>query len=127
MARCDDKLLNDLMEIVHGYHGSDYHVMGEIPQRKLSASTAFHGVDPRDTVLALLDSTLMGSAENGISITLKGIYWKNMWAVKTRKNSYTWEELSRIADQIEIHGGHIVFEQGVEADVPANYSEVSLL
>ena len=127
MARCNDELLNELMEIVHGYHGKDYHVMGEIPQRKLSASTAFHGVDPRDTVLVLLDSTVMGSAENGISITLKGIYWKNIWGVRTRKNSYTWEELSKIVNQIEIQGNEIVFEQGVQVYVPANYSEVSLL
>jgi hypothetical protein len=127
MARCDNKILDELLEIVNGYHGSDYHVMGEIPQRKLSASTSFHGVDPRDTVLVLLDSTVMGSAENGISITLKGIYWKNMWAVKTRKNSYTWEELSKLINQIEIQGDNIVFERGVELYVPANYSEISLL
>ena len=77
VSRCDDNMLKELMEIVNGYRGDDYHVMGEIPQKKLSASTNFHGVDSKDTVLVLLDSTLMGSAENGISITLKGIYWKN--------------------------------------------------
>ncbi|EIC30150.1 hypothetical protein [Methylomicrobium album] len=120
-------MIEQLVEIANGYHGSDYHVYGEIPQRKLVASTSFHGVDPRDTVIVLLDSTVMGSAENGMSITLKGVYWKNMWAVKTRKNSYTWEELRHIYKGIEIQSGHLVFEPGVEFSFPANYNGISLL
>ena len=66
--------MDELKQIINGFHGKDFYVVGEIPQKKLAASTAFHGVDPRDTVLVLLDSTLMGSAENGMSITLKGVY-----------------------------------------------------
>lgn len=120
-------MIEQLVEIANGYHGTDYHVYGEIPQKKLTASTSFHGVDPRDTVLALLDATVMGSAENGMSITLKGVYWKNMWSVKTRKNSYTWEELREIYKNIEIQSGHLVFEPGVEFYIPANYPNISIL
>jgi hypothetical protein len=120
-------MIEQLMEIVNGYHGKDFFIMGEIPQKKLASSTAFHGVDPRDTVLVLLDSTITGSAENGMSITLKGIYWKNMWATKTRKNSYSWEELQHIYKQIEISSGNLVFEPGVQFYIPANYSNESLL
>lgn len=127
MAKTENEIIDDLMDIINGYHGKDYFIMGQIPQKKLAASTAFHGVDPRDTVLVLLDSTIMGTAENGMSITLKGIYWKNMWAVKTRKNHYTWAELADIAGQMEVKGGHILFEPGVEFYVPANYKEASLL
>ena len=127
VARCDDNMLEKLMEIVNGYRGDDYHVMGEIPQKKLSASTNFHGVDSKDTVLVLLDSTLMGSAENGISITLKGIYWKNTWLLKTLKNSYTWEELSKLVNEIEIQDSTIVFENEVKLYAPATYPKLSIL
>lgn len=120
-------MIEELVEIANGYHGKDYYVYREIPQKKLMASTSFHGVDPRDTVLALLDSTIAGSAENGMSITLKGVYWKNMWAVKTRKNSYTWEELRGIYNNIEIQSGCLVFEPGVQFSIPANYPNISLL
>ena len=119
--------MDELKQIINGFHGKDFYVVGEIPQKKLAASTAFHGVDPRDTVLVLLDSTLMGSAENGMSITLKGVYWKNMWAVKTRKTFYAWEDLVNIYESMEIVSGNVVFEPGVQFSPPPNYPNESVL
>lgn len=112
-------LKEELLRIINGFHGNAYYTAGNISQKRLQAAVGSHGVDPRDEVLAVLDATILGhtrggSADNGMSITLRGIHWKNGWAVATRKNSYTWEELARLADALEVKGDHVQFELGVE-------------
>jgi hypothetical protein len=121
------KVIDELVKLAEGYLGDDYYVHGEIPPKKLEASTKYHGVDPRDTVIVLLDATITGSADNGMSITLKGVYWKNAWHTKTRKNHYTWEELKDFFDSIYVKSGSLIFEQGVLFSTPANYSNDSLV
>ncbi|MEI7795962.1 MAG: hypothetical protein WCI06_04915 [Methylococcaceae bacterium] len=131
-------MIEQLTEIVNRYHDDNentaFFSVGEIPSLKLSSSTKFHGVDSGDTVLALIarpDSIFGSAAKHGMSITLKGIYWKNDWMCKTSKSSYTWDELQRIYKQIEIDwgksGGNMVFEPSVKFDIPWNYSSESLL
>jgi hypothetical protein len=119
--------LNSMIDFLNAYDNSDLHVGSAISQKKLQSSFKAHGVDPRDEVWAVIDSTLMGSAENGMSLTRSGIYWKNMWAVKTRLNRYTWDELAKIAPRMEAGGGNVKFEPGVEFSTPATFKPEHVL
>lgn len=115
-----------LIRIIETYDSSSLFVGGAITQRRLQASVKSHGVDPRDRVLAIVDATILGataggSAENGMSVTLSGIYWKNMWAARTRRNHYSWAELAEVADHIEAKGSTLQFEPGVEFFAPTDF------
>ncbi len=83
-----------LLAIINGYSCTGYYKFGSIPAKKLEAAIQHYPVDPSDTVLALIDATIMGSAKIGMAIGLKGIYWANDWTVKTKKNFLSWDELS---------------------------------
>lgn len=109
----------ELLTIITGYHADNYFAGGDISQKRLQSAIQNLGVDPRDTVLAIIDATILGftkngSAGNGMAITPRGIFWKNIWAVPTRRNHYTWEELAPAADTWEVHSGNVVFEPGVQ-------------
>ncbi len=65
-----------------------------IPAKKLRNAIQFYPVDPNDIPLALIDTTVFGSAKTGMVIGLKGIYFRNDWAKRTSTNFLSWDELS---------------------------------
>lgn len=124
----DDGILKFLLT----YDSVSFYVGSGISQKRLQSAHKSHGVDPRDHVWAVIDSTVLGStaggsAENGLSITASGIYWKNMWAVRTRLTHYSWAEFVAIADRAEAKGGSVRFEPGVEFSAPAGFKSDHIL
>jgi hypothetical protein len=87
-------LEDQLLAIIHNYNSDSYYTYGNIPAKKLQNACQNFPVDPNDTPLALVDTTVMGSAKTGLVIGLKGIYFRNDWATKTTKNFSSWEDLS---------------------------------
>ncbi len=85
---------NELIAIIDAYNSDDYYKHGNIPAKKLQAAVQNYPVDPMDTPLALIDTTVFGSAKTGMVIGLKGVYFKNDWTTKTEKNFLSWSELS---------------------------------
>ncbi len=85
---------DELLIIINMYNSEGYYKYGNIPPNKLQNAAQNYPVDPSDTPLALIDSTVMGSAKNGMVIGLKGVYFKNDWTTKTEKNFISWNELS---------------------------------
>jgi len=83
-----------LIAIINTYNSDGYYKYQNIPSKKLQAAIQNYPVDPSDTPLALIDTTVFGSAKTGMVIGLKGVYFKNDWTTKTDKNFLTWEELS---------------------------------
>lgn len=125
-------MLDDLLLIVSGYKFECYFPHSDISHKRQQAAIHNYGVDPRDAILAIIDSTIMGfteggSADNGMALTLKGIYWKNFWAVKTRRNHYTWEEMVTIHDRLEVHSGNVLFEPGVEFYPPTKFKPAQII
>lgn len=125
-------LENAILEFLQTYNNESFYVGSSISQKRLQSAHKSHGVDPRDKVWAVIDSTILGgtsggSADNGMSIASSGIYWKNMWAVKTRLNQYSWEELTRLVSQAEVGGGNIKFSPGVEFYAPATFKADHIL
>ena len=89
MSSMVDKMFN----IVVSYKENGYYVYGNIPNKKLEAAFQnYPDIDIDDVILALLDSTVFGSAKTGMIIGAEGIYWNNDWAVKTNRNFLSWEE-----------------------------------
>ena len=83
-----------LLAIINAYNSDSYYGYGNIPPKKLQAAVQHYPVDLDETPLALIDSTVFGSAKTGMVIGLKGIYWKNSWNVKTSRNFLSWDELA---------------------------------
>lgn len=126
------QIVEGLTHLMASYDNSSLYVAGNLSQKRLSSAVKSHGVDPRDRVIAIIDSTIMGhtsggSAENGMSLTLSGIYWRNPWMLRTRRSQYSWEELVEIASGIEAKGGNLQFEPGVEFYAPADFKSVHII
>ena len=88
-------LQEHLLMLINNINSNDYYPYGNIPSNKLQTAMQTYPVDPLDTPLALIDTTVMGSAKCGMVIGLKGIYFRNDWTTKTIKNFISWDELSR--------------------------------
>jgi hypothetical protein len=84
-----------LLTIINNINSGSYYTYGNIPSNKLQAAIQTYPVDSLDTPLALIDTTVMGSAKSGMVIGLKGIYFRNDWTTKTVKNFISWDELSK--------------------------------
>ena len=76
------------------FKSSGFYFADNIPTVKLRNAISHYPVDESDKVIALIDSTVFGSAKNGMAIGLKGIYWKNDWTTETIKNFMSWDELN---------------------------------
>lgn len=83
-----------LLGIVNTYNSDGYYKYGNIPPKKLQSAMQYYPVDPSDVPLALIDTTVLGSAKTGMVIGLKGVYLKNDWTTKTDRNFIPWDVLS---------------------------------
>lgn len=74
---------------------SDFFPKGKIPSAKLknALSTYAHNV-PRQTILALFDSTVFGKADDGFLLTFAGIYGHNLW--DSNIVYFSWNEINSI-------------------------------
>lgn len=99
-------LRSGLLSILIAFKSADFYVAEQIPPRKLRGATAkyfnlefFTTIDDSGLkddqilgdLLALIDTTALGSAEEGIAICELGIVWK----VGPSSGAYTWEEFTR--------------------------------
>lgn len=85
---------NKLISIINSYSSDGFYKGSNIPPQKLQAATQYYPVDPHDTPLALIDTTVFGSAKTGMVIGLKGLYFRNDGSTKTEQNYISWETLS---------------------------------
>lgn len=83
-----------LAQCLHNYATDGLYVLDGIPPKKLCNAIQHFPIDAREKVIALIDSTVMGSCKTGMAFGLRGVYWKNDWTTQTQRNFMTWEELS---------------------------------
>lgn len=89
----------------------DFLCGGRIPEKKLNKARSTCQVDADDTVLALIDSTLFGSAATALLLCEKGIYWHNKDSVG--KCHIPWDKIDSLKSSICIpESGRLVFSQG---------------
>lgn len=96
-------------------------VIGGIPHDKLSNAIQNFPIDPLDTVLALIDATVMGSCKKGMAFGLRGVYWKNDWTTKTQRNYMSWDELSSIKHLIGAKSFDVILGPGNACNLSGAY------
>lgn len=117
-----------LLAVINTYDSDDYYKYGNIPPKKLQAALQNYPVDQSDTPLALVDTTVFGSAKTGMVIGLKGVYFKNNWITKTAKNFLSWKELSDSFSTISNGSmGCILLMPGCEIDMSGSSMKKELL
>jgi hypothetical protein len=107
------------VEFLSAYDINELYVAPFISERRLQNAFKEHGVAVGERIFAIIDCTIMGasvggSASKGMSITEKGIYWKNGWTVATVKSHLSWTELAASADRMEIKSSNVRFGPRVE-------------
>jgi DNA uptake protein ComE-like DNA-binding protein len=98
-----DKLSNwisQLTEVCSRYSASDYYVDVLIPQTKLESALKSYPLQGGGKVIALIDTTILGSADNGLLIWEDGISWHN-WTFPTKRSTLRWLEFSELALSID--------------------------
>ncbi len=100
------KMINNILAELREFSSSDFHV-GSIAPAKLRNAIDNYPVPAGETVLALVDATVFGSAKNGMAFGHRGIYWKNDWSTDTAKNYLSWEEVAELADTMTAKGSNL--------------------
>lgn len=111
-----------MLLVLEFYSGDNYHTKANIPLEKFNNTRENYFFDQNDVALALIDTTIFGSAKNGMVIGLRGIYFKNNWTTKTLGSFISWEKLHSNKNLVigaEI-GNIIHLIEGCDFDVSAS-------
>ena len=101
------KMIEQILGELQKFRSSDFFVTANIPPDKLRNAITHYPVPPDETVMALVDATVFGSAKNGMAFGHRGIYWKNDWTTDTAKNFLTWDVVMQCADSMTVKGGSL--------------------
>jgi len=103
------KVLQDF-ERAGGGQRDGLYVLDHIPLKKRINALVYCGVNQE--VLALIDTTMFGSATNCMLITVQGVHFHNGWLTDTPGTfSFQYDEIS--ADQIKVSSaGEVVIAEG---------------
>jgi len=85
-----------LTDICSSYWGRDFYVGELIPEQKLKNATKTYPLPDGGRVVALIDTTVFGTAGNGLLIGEYGLSWHN-FATETKISSLRWREFSETA------------------------------
>lgn len=94
----NEDLMRSMIEIIRSHATKGLYIYGDIPERKINSATHNYFLSSDDELIALIDTTLFGSAEIGMGFGLKGLYWNNQ-AKAPVFNS--WDELEKFSSEIE--------------------------
>jgi hypothetical protein len=105
-------MIEQILRELRKFHSSDFFVAADIAPAKLRNAIEHYPVHAGETVLALVDATVFGSAKNGMAFGHRGIYWKNDWTTETAKNFLTWDEVMQCAESMTVKGNDLFFSPG---------------
>jgi hypothetical protein len=90
-----------LMDALGSVQAANYHIYGAIPSDKLVNAHQYLGVPATETILALIDTTMVGNCKTGLAITPAGLFWRNDWTASEKQGTAKWEELVESAMPIK--------------------------
>ncbi|KYZ76189.1 hypothetical protein AXX12_07025 [Anaerosporomusa subterranea] len=95
LSACEDEVANLFFNDIH--KGSNLYLYPDIPEKKLEAAKRTYApVVKKDGLLALADNTVFGAADEGLVLTLHGIYWTEV--VMSSKGTYLpYKEIFEVA------------------------------
>ena len=83
------------------YTSADFYVAELIPQNKLESAREKYPSPGGGKVIALIDATIFGSAENGMLIGEYGLSWHNDWSTTTKVSALLWTDFWELAISID--------------------------
>ncbi len=86
---------NDLFRVCVKYTAQNYYVGDVIPQNKLANARKRYPIPEQERVVALIDTTIFGSAKTGLAVGETGLHWRNA-NTQTQRTYMSWGELSQI-------------------------------
>ena len=93
--------LKDITKVILCCDSDGFYKFGGIPEKKLDNAKKTCAFDVTDTVLALVDSTVFGSAKEAMIVGINGIYWNNDWTTESARKFLSWEEIANSKFQIK--------------------------
>ncbi|BCV65500.1 hypothetical protein TUM17387_08590 [Shewanella carassii] len=102
----------DVLEILQNFHSDGLFVAPNIPSKKAKNASACYGMSSSVDIYAIVDSTVFGSAKNGLAFTSEGLFWKNDWTTTSAKNHMSWEELINTSQEHAVDGSELLLGQG---------------
>ncbi|TVL44067.1 hypothetical protein AYI98_17995 [Shewanella algae] len=102
----------DVLEILQNFHSDGLFVAPNIPSKKAKNASACYGMSSSVDIYAIVDSTVFGSAKNGLAFTSEGLFWKNDWTTTSAKNHMSWEELINTSQEHAVDGSDLLLGQG---------------
>lgn len=103
---------SEVLSLLQAFRSDDFYVGSQIPDKKMSNAMAYYPIPRNEEILALIDSTVFGSAKQGMAIGESGIYWNNDWTTESPKKSLSWEELISGADSVAAKGMDLYLAPG---------------
>ena len=82
------------------FNESNFFYDTNISSDKIKNAMENMGIPKNDKIMALIDCTVFGGAEKGLAVCSSGLYWKNMWGVKTHKKHLSWEEFKDVKIEV---------------------------
>ncbi|MCE9788560.1 hypothetical protein [Shewanella chilikensis] len=101
----------DVLEILQNFHSDGLFVAPNIPSKKAKNASACYGMPVSVNIYAIVDSTVFGSAKNGLAFTSEGLFWKNDWTTTSAKNHMSWEELINTSQEHAVDGSELLLGQ----------------
>jgi hypothetical protein len=97
-GKSNEDLMGGMLEIIHAHTSKGLYIYGDIPERKINGAISNYFLSSDDILIGLIDSTVFGSADVGMGLGLKGLYWKN-----DGKESVfnSWAEIAKLSSEIE--------------------------
>jgi DNA uptake protein ComE-like DNA-binding protein len=89
-----------LTEVCSEYSAANYYAAELIPQLKLSTALKHYPLPGGGNPVALIDTTIFGSADCGMLIGEHGVSWHN-WVVPTKISALKWEDLWKLTISID--------------------------
>lgn len=87
---------DELKRLVDELSGAWMQIAPDVSPRKERNARESMRIPPSETVIALVDATIFGSAKDGFVVGAEGLYWHNSIVGGNDKGRLTWSELARV-------------------------------
>ncbi|MBO9548065.1 hypothetical protein [Pseudomonas sp.] len=101
-----------VLGVLQNFHSEGLYVAPDIPRKKADNATASYGMPSSVKVFAIVDSTVFGSAKNGLAFTSHGLFWKNDWTTTSAKTHMPWEEFKSTSQGRATKGSELLLGNG---------------
>lgn len=103
---------NELANLLETVQSGDYYTLEHIPREKLQTAVNLYPVDLGDSPIALVDSTVFGSAKTGLVMGLKGLYWRNDRMNRGSRSFVSWGEVAEHDNTVYRKGSEVQLARG---------------